>query len=300
MHVFDNTNILTACPCRCVMTNAPQSDVVSVEEIPVDSENLAKGNIAKVVINRPEKLNALNADVVAILKRVCKWAEENDSVRVLVFSGADPNPPSEGKRAKPNSFVAGADITEFVGRDSSEIRETFSDNAIESVWNLSKPTIAMIDGFALGGGCELACSCDLRIGSTRAIFGTPEINLGLIPGYGGTQRLPRLVGLGCAMEMILGGEMIQAERALSIGLLNHIFQIDELEEKTIDIARNIGSKSPLTITFAKSTVRLSLELPLSEGLERERIDFANLFDTEDQQIGVKAFLNRNEPEWVGR
>jgi len=289
-----------ASPCPITMADAPQSDVVSVEEKPIDSENLSKGVIAKVIINRPEKLNALNSDVVKQLKEICNWAEENDDVRVLVFSGAMPNPPAEGKRAKPNSFVAGADITEFVGKDSTEIREVFSDNAIERIWNLSKPTIAMIDGFALGGGCELACSCDLRIGSTRAVFGTPEINLGLIPGYGGTQRLPRLVGLGRAMEMILGGEMVNAERALSIGLLNHLCEVEELEQKTMEIATNIGSKSPHTIKFAKSTVRLALELPLSEGLEGEAIEFANLFDTEDQKIGVKAFLERSEPEWVGK
>ena len=300
MHVFDNANILTARPCRCFMAEAPQSSVVSVEEVPIDHENSSKGVIAKVIINRPEKLNALNSDVVAGLKRICSWAEENNHVRVLVISGAMPNTPPEGKRGKPNSFVAGADITEFVGSDSNEIRERFMDNAIERVWNLSKPTIAMVDGFALGGGCELACSCDLRIGSTRAVFGTPEINLGLIPGYGGTQRLPRLVGLGCAMEMILGGEMVDAKRALNIGLLNHLCEIDELEKKTMEVARNIGSKSPYTIKFAKSTVRESLELPLSKGLEKEAIDFANLFDSEDQTIGVRAFLERTEPEWIGK
>ena len=275
-------------------------EVLLVDDIPVEEASPKGGIITIWTLNRPNKLNALNNRIHEEIKKQCIRAESDDNVRVIIIRGAPPLPDQEGKKRKPPSFAAGADISEFENKNSDDVRPFFEDNAWEAVWNLSKPTIAMVDGFALGGGCELACSCDLRIGSTRAIFGTPEINLGLIPGYGGTQRLPRLVGLGCAMEMILGGEMIQAERALSIGLLNHIFQIDELEEKTIDIARNIGSKSPLTIKFAKSTVRLSLELPLSEGLERERIDFANLFDTEDQQIGVKAFLDRNEPEWVGR
>ena len=174
-------------------------EVVVIEEIACQNGD---GIIAKVTINRPDKLNALNQEVVKSLKEMCNWAEENDSVRCVIITGAKPNPPPEGKRAKPHAFVAGADITEFAGKNSEEIRELFRDNAIEAIWNLSKPTIAMVDGFALGGGCEVACSCDIRVASTRAIFGTPEIKLGLIPGYGGSQRLVHLVGYGRAMEMI--------------------------------------------------------------------------------------------------
>ena len=142
-------------------------EVVIIEEI--ECEN-GDGTIAKVTINRPDKLNSLNQDVVRELKKMCKWVEESDSVRCVIITGAKPNAPPEGKRAKPNSFVAGADITEFAGKGSEEIREIFRDNAIEAIWNLSKPTIAMVDGFALGGGCEVACSCDIRIASTPVSY----------------------------------------------------------------------------------------------------------------------------------
>ena len=199
--------------------------------------------IASMTIDRPDKLNALNADVLASLHAVCEWMEATDDVRVLVVSGASPNPPPEGKRAKPHAFVAGADITEFAGAGSDVIRERFRNNAVEALWNLSKPTIAMVDGFALGGGCEVACSCDIRIASDRSTFGTPEINLGLIPGYGATQRLERLVGYGKAHEMIMTGDMVPAEEALRIGLVNHVVPADDLEDTVMAMAQRIGSKS---------------------------------------------------------
>ncbi|MDP6640128.1 MAG: enoyl-CoA hydratase/isomerase family protein, partial [Candidatus Poseidoniaceae archaeon] len=241
------------------MSAAPQSDVVAIETIVIDDENPNNGVVAKVIVNRPDKLNALNSDVVTSLIQVCEWAENDDDVRVVVFAGQGPNPPAEGKRAKPNAFIAGADITEFVGVDSTTIHERFSNNAWEAIWALSMPTIAMVDGFALGGGCEVAMSCDIRIGSQRAKFGTPEINLGLIPGGGGTQRLPRLVGYGRAMEMVLSGEMIDADEAYRIGLLNRLTSDDELEAETIELAKNIGAKSPHTLKVAKQAVRTSLE-----------------------------------------
>mgnify|MGYP001193841416 FL=1 len=189
--------------------NPPESDVMTLDLHAISEED-DLGFVACMTINRPDKLNALNADVMASLKAVCAWMEASDDVRVLVVTGAPPNPPPEGKRAKPHAFVAGADITEFAGAGSEVIRERFTDNAVEALWNLSKPTIAMVDGFALGGGCEVACSCDIRIASDRSTFGTPEINLGLIPGYGATQRLERLVGYGKAHEMIMTGDMVAA------------------------------------------------------------------------------------------
>lgn len=181
--------------------SAPVSQVVTVEQIPID-ESKDLGSVALVTINRPDKLNSLNSEVMASIKSIVAWAEATDSVRVVVVTGAEPNTPAEGKRAKPNAFVAGADITEFVGKSPGQIREKFTDNAVEALWKLNKPTIAMVDGFALGGGCEVACSCDIRITSDRSRFGTPEINLGLIPGYGATQRLVHLVGYGKTMELI--------------------------------------------------------------------------------------------------
>jgi enoyl-CoA hydratase len=158
----------------------------------------------------------------------------------------------------------------------------------------------MVDGFALGGGTELALACDLRVASTRAKFGQPEINLGLIPGGGGTQRLCRLLGYGKAMEMTLTGEMVGAEEALSIGLVNKVVEPEELEIEALALAENIARKSPYTVRVAKRAVRAALDLPFTEGVLTERSEFVALFDTEDKEIGVSAFLRREDAEWVGR
>ncbi|MEC7625978.1 MAG: enoyl-CoA hydratase-related protein [Candidatus Thermoplasmatota archaeon] len=279
--------------------NPPQSDVMKVELHPISEEH-DLGFIASMMIDRPDKLNALNAEVLASLHAVCEWMEATDDVRVLVVSGASPNPPPEGKRAKPHAFVAGADITEFAGAGSEVIRERFRNNAVEALWNLSKPTIAMVDGFALGGGCEVACSCDIRIASDRSTFGTPEINLGLIPGYGATQRLERLVGYGKAHEMIMTGDMVPAEEALRIGLVNHVVPADDLEATVMAMAQRIGSKSSLALCVGKATVRAALDEGLTDGVEVEAIAFAGLFDSEDKEIGVQAFMNRTTAEWKHR
>lgn len=279
--------------------NPPTSDVMKVELHPIsDEEDI--GSFACLTIDRPDKLNALNADVMASLKAVCAWMETADDVRVLVVTGAAPNPPPEGKRAKPHAFVAGADITEFAGAGSEVIRERFTDNAVEALWNLSKPTIAMVDGFALGGGCEVACSCDIRIASDRATFGTPEINLGLIPGYGATQRLERLVGYGKAHEMIMTGDMVPAEEAHRIGLVNHVVPSEELKETVFSMARRIGSKSSHALRVGKETVRAALDVGLTDGVGIEAEAFALLFDSEDKEIGVQAFINRESARWKHR
>ncbi len=281
------------------MSTPPRFAVLQIENVPAEDSSPAGGLISIWTICRPNKLNSLNAEVNAAIKSACAWAEENDDVRVIVFTGAPPEAPAEGKRMKPNSFIAGADISEFEGMSSVEIRPIFDDNVWEYVWNLSKPTIAMVDGFALGGGSEIALSCDLRIATPRSKFGTPEINLGLIPGGGGTQRLCRLLGYGRAMEMVMSGEMISGEDALRIGLVNHLVEPEELTTKTMDIAQNFASKSPHTIRVAKAAVRAALEKPFSSGIQEERDLFCALFDTKDMAIGVKAFLNREKAEWTG-
>lgn len=275
---------------------APQSDVLRIEEIVVDdSEDL--GSIAFVTIDRPDKLNALNAEVMSSLKDMVSWVENTDSIRVVVITGAQPKEAEEGKRAKPNAFVAGADITEFVGKKSDDIRKMFTDNAVEALWNISKPTIAMVDGFALGGGCEVACSCDIRVASDRSRFGTPEINLGLIPGYGATQRLVNLVGYGKTMEMVMTGEMINSADALKWGLVNHVVEPEQLYQFTMDIAKKIGAKSTHTLKVAKQTIRTALSTGLEEGVAIEAEAFASLFDSEDKEIGVSAFIGRHQAKW---
>ncbi|MDA0715865.1 MAG: enoyl-CoA hydratase-related protein [archaeon] len=251
---------------------------------------------ALLTISRPEKLNALNQDVMTALVEYCSFIEQEDSIRCVVITGAAPPVPEEGKRPKPHAFVAGADITEFVDKTSND-RPIFAMNGWEALWNLSKPTIAMVDGFALGGGCEIACSCDIRIASNRSKFGTPEINLGLIPGGGGTQRLSSLIGYAKTMEMVYTGEMIDAQEAKDIGLVNHVLEPDELQNFTFDLASKIASKSSHTLGVAKKVIRAALDVGLSEGICIEEDEFALLFDTEDKNIGVRAFLERTQPEW---
>jgi enoyl-CoA hydratase len=276
------------------------SGVLLTEDITVEGCSPSGGVVAVWTLNRPEKLNALNRDSHLAIKEQCVRVESDDAVRAVVIRGAAPPTPEEGKRAKPAAFAAGADISEFAGKNSDDVREFFANNAWEAVWGLSKPTIAMVDGFALGGGTELALACDLRVASTRAKFGQPEINLGLIPGGGGTQRLCRLLGYGKAMEMTLTGDMVGAEEALSIGLVNKVVEPEELEVETFALAENIARKSPYTVRVAKRAVRAALDLPFTEGILTERSEFVALFDTEDKEIGVSAFLKREDAEWVGR
>ena len=276
------------------------SGVLLTEDITVEGCSPSGGVVAVWTLNRPEKLNALNRDSHLAIKEQCVRVESDDAVRAVFIRGAAPPTPEEGKRAKPAAFAAGADISEFAGKNSDDVREFFANNAWEAVWGLSKPTIAMVDGFALGGGTELALACDLRVASTRAKFGQPEINLGLIPGGGGTQRLCRLLGYGKAMEMTLTGDMVEAEEALSIGLVNKVVEPEELEVETFALAENIARKSPYTVRVAKRAVRAALDLPFTEGILTERSEFVALFDTEDKEIGVSAFLKREDAEWVGR
>ena len=246
------------------------------------------------------QLNSLNLKVHEEIKNQCKRAESDDNIRVVIIKGALPLSVPEGTKQKPKSFAAGADISEFEGKNSDQVRPFFEDNGWEAIWNLSKPTIAMIDGFALGGGTELALSCDMRVASKDSKFGQPEINLGLIPGGGGTQRLCRLLGYGKAMEIVLTGDMFGAEDALRIGLVNKVEESNDLESTTMSLAMNIAQKSPYTIKVAKRTIRASLDLPFTEGVLTERSEFVALFDTEDKEIGVKAFLERKSPKWLGR
>ncbi|MEZ5331217.1 MAG: enoyl-CoA hydratase-related protein [Thermoanaerobaculia bacterium] len=249
-----------------------------------------EGRVAVLTINRPDKLNALNQQVRDEVLEVLTALETDDDVGVVVLTGA-------GEK----SFIAGADIGEFEGRSPFDQRHAMRSPRIFDVMSsFPKPVIAMINGFCLGGGCELALSCDLRVASDKARFGQPEINLGLIPGGGGTQRLPRLVGLGQALRLVLTGDMIAAEEARSIGLVELVVPHDELREKTLELAAKIASKSPLTLRIAKEAVRASQKLALEEGVLYERDLFCLAFSTEDKAEGVKAFLEKRPAAWTGR
>lgn len=246
--------------------------------------------VAIITVNRPDKRNALNIKTREEGAALLEELRNDDSVGVVVFTGA-------GDKA----FIAGADIGEFAGRSAIMQRDVMTARSLFTAFDtFPKPVIAMINGYCLGGGCELALACDIRIASETASFGQPEINLGIIPGGGGTQRLTRLVGEGKAMELILSGDIIDAKAAYEIGLVNHIFPADQLEAKTMEIANRIASKSPIALSLAKEAVKLASHSNLDEGLRREVDLFALCFSTADKDEGVSAFLEKRKPVWKGR
>lgn len=249
-----------------------------------------RGSVAVLTINRPDKLNALGYKVhqegVAALEEL----RTDSEVRVVVITGA-------GEK----SFIAGADISEFTGKTPVTQRNIFQEKTLfNSIDAFPKPIIAMINGFCLGGGCEVALACDIRIASEKAKLGQPEINLGIIPGGGGTQRLTRLIGEGKSMEMILTGDMIDANTALNLGLVNHVYSIEELETKTMELANKIAEKSPIALQMAKEAVKLAAKSNLDEGLRREVDLFAICFSSQDKEEGVAAFLEKRKPVFTGK
>jgi len=249
-----------------------------------------EGRVAVLTIHRPDKLNALSEQVRVELLEELAQIEADEGVGVVVITGS-------GEK----SFIAGADIAEFAGRTPFDQRWAMRSPRIFDVMaSFPKPVIAMINGFCLGGGCELAMSCDLRIASDKARFGQPEINLGLIPGGGGTQRLPRLVGTGQAMRLILTGDMIPAAEAKEIGLVDQVVPHEELRTKTLELAQKIASKSPLTLKVAKEAVRASERLAIEEGILYERDLFCLCFSSADKEEGVAAFLAKRPAAWTGR
>lgn len=247
-----------------------------------------KDGIAIVTINRPDKLNALNNQTMEELKNAFTELSKNNEVFIVILTGS-------GEKA----FVAGADISELnklnmiTGKEFAERgQEVF--NIIE---NMNKPVIAAVNGFALGGGSELALSCHIRLASENAKFGQPEVNLGIIPGYGGTQRLTRLINSGRAMEYILTGDMIDANEAYRIGLVNHVYPQNELMNKAIEIAKKIASKGQQAVRLAIKAVNIADEVSAKEGQNYEASLFALCCGTEDFKEGTNAFLEKRKPEF---
>ena len=248
------------------------------------------GNVATVTIDRPDDRNALNATVRAELTDALPRVEASDA-RVIVLTGSE----------ECNAFVAGADVTELQDRDLLEQRAASARPRVyEVVDGLATPVVAAINGHALGGGLELATACDIRIARRGGKLGQPEINLGIIPGGGGTQRLPRLVGEGQAMRLILSGELIDAAEASEIGLVEQACASEAFDDRVDELAGAIADKSPLALEFAKESVRAASRTGLDEGIDYEAQLFVQLFATQDKDEGIDAFFDDREPEWQGR
>ncbi|MDP9047431.1 MAG: enoyl-CoA hydratase-related protein [Bacteroidota bacterium] len=249
-----------------------------------------KGRIQYIIINRESKLNALNKATLAELHAAFSEAFKNPVVGGIIITGA-------GQKA----FAAGADIAEFVDAGAGggrEIAAKGQETVIDFIENGTKPVIAAINGFALGGGLELAMACHIRIASENVKMGLPEVSLGLIPGYGGTQRLPRLIGKGRAMEMIMTAEMIGASEAWQYGLVNHVVSQNELLDKAEEILDKILSRAPLAITSAIKAINASFH-PDGNGFELEINEFSKCFGTKDIKEGISAFLQKRKPEFKG-
>ncbi|WP_260703913.1 enoyl-CoA hydratase/isomerase family protein [Edaphobacter flagellatus] len=248
-------------------------------------------HIATVRINRPHVLNALNAQVFDHLRDLFMVLAKDPSVRVILLTG-------EGAKA----FAAGADIKELTttNRVTGRALSRKGTNIFRQIETCGKPVIALINGFALGGGCELAMACTMRIASENATLGQPEVKLGLIPGYGGTQRLPRLVGSSAALKLLLTGEIISAQEALRIGLVDEVVAVDQLLERGQELARAILSMAPLAVTGCLEAVYRGAERDLENALRIETGIFGRLCGTADKAEGTKAFLEKRHPVWSGR
>jgi enoyl-CoA hydratase len=249
-----------------------------------------KGPLAYVIINRPELRNALSKETLQEMVDALDELRENDSVGCVIFTG-------KGDK----SFAAGADISQLKQRTPLDV---FKPGGMQEVYDriemYDKPTIAMVNGFALGGGCELALACDIRVASINAKFGLPELNLSIIPGAGGTQRLARVVGKGRALDMILTGKIIDGEEAYRIGLVSEVVSPDELTLKTEEVAGKILAKGPLAVKLAKLTVQSGFETDQRTGLLIEKLAQAVLFSTEDKNEGTSAFLEKRKPEFASK
>ena len=250
-----------------------------------------KDAIARITFNRPKVLNALNRKTVEELREVLLDAQNDSAVRVLILTGS-------GEK----SFVAGADIGELAQRTPVDGKEfsLFGQSVFHLLETIGKPSICAINGFALGGGCEMALCCTIRIASKTAKLGQPEVKLGIIPGYGGSQRLARLCGKGVAHELCLTGEMITAEEALRIGLVNHIYEPAELLPAAEALAKKIIANAPLAVKYTIEAIERGTQMPLEEGLFLEATLFGLSCATEDMREGTKAFLEKRPPQFHGK
>ncbi len=271
--------------------------VVAIEKQPATALTLQNvlyekmNGIAYVTLNRPRVLNALNTPTWADLRAAFEDARDDDAVRGVILTGAG------GK-----AFIAGADVSELANATAFQAEQSsrFGQEVLDLIENLGKPVVAAINGFALGGGCETAMACTIRIAVENAKFGQPEVKLGLVPGGGGTQRLPRLIGKGRALQLILSGEMITAQEAYRIGLVNEVVPTADLINRAETILKQIASNAPIAIKFALEAANKGMETSQSEGLLLEASYFGLCAATEDKKEGTSAFLEKRVPQFHGR
>lgn len=244
--------------------------------------------VALIQLNRPKELNALNLELMGEVRDALKMLDQDDTVRAIVLTGNE------------RAFAAGADIKQMAGKNAIDMLRIDQFSTWDTIKKIKKPIIAAVSGFALGGGNELVMHCDMVIASETAVFGQPEIKIGVMPGAGGTQRLTRNIGKVNAMEMVLTGKFITAERAYQLGLVNRVVPVELYLEEAITLATEIASLSPIAVKLAKEAVLKSYDSPLSEGLEFERKNFYMLFATEDQKEGMQAFVEKRQANFQGK
>ena len=247
-------------------------------------------NKAYIIINKPKSLNSLNGETLLELEQAIDLIAKNKKLQVLIIRG-------KGDKA----FVAGADIKEMAGMDSIQAEEfaSLGQRVFDKIEKLSIPVIAAVNGHALGGGCELALACDIRIASENAQFGQPEVGLGIIPGFGGTQRLNKIIGEGLAKEYIYTGKFINSKKAKEINLVNHVVKLEKLDDKAEEIANQIMNNSPFAVKMAKEAINFKHDSNQSSGLDYEAKLFGLCFSTYDQQEGMQAFIKREKPHFKG-
>jgi enoyl-CoA hydratase len=247
-----------------------------------------RGKVGLVTLNRPAVRNALSSDLLRELMDALQEFDGDGRIGAMVIAGNE------------KAFAAGADIKEMADRTPGQMKESSFVASFARITGIRKPVIAAVSGWALGGGLEVALSCDMIVASETAKFGQPEITIGVIPGAGGTQRLTRAVGKAIAMEMILNNRTLSAVEALEFGLVNRVVEVEAYLEEAVKLAAEVAARAPLAVRAAKKMINEAFERPLQEALSEERTEFYNLFDTQDQKEGMRAFLEKRQPQWTGK
>ena len=247
-----------------------------------------RGRVGLITLNRPQAMNALNNQLMHELMDALETFDKNDGVGAMVITGNE------------KAFAAGADIKEMADKSIQEMMDQDHIAVFGRIRTIRKPVIAAVSGWALGGGCEVALSCDMIVASESAKFGQPEISIGVIPGAGGTQRLARAVGKAIAMEMILNDRRLTADEAYQFGMVNRVVPVERYLDEAMKLAEEIAARAPMAVRAAKKMINQAYERTLSEGLAVEKQEFYNLFATEDQKEGMQAFVEKRQPQWKGK